>query len=82
MEDAINTRLGAQMLIEGTVWSGIKKCVIEDGGYAVLRDCDLGGGTNAAPTGTLTSVPYTYTLYSVASATSIVAANQGAILTW
>lgn len=83
MEDAVNTRQGAQMLIENSVWSGIKKCVIStDAGYAVLRGCDLGGGTNSAPTGTLTSVPYSYSLLAVTSVTSVVGANQGAILTF
>ncbi|RPB14148.1 pectate lyase a [Morchella conica CCBAS932] len=83
MEDAVNTRQGAQMLLENSVWSGITKCVISsDAGYAVLRGCDLGGGTNSAPTGTLTSVPYSYTLLPVTSVPSVVGANQGAILTW
>lgn len=81
MEDAVNTRLGAQILIENSVWGGIKKCVIStDAGFAVIRGSDLGGGANSAATGTLTSVPYSYSLLAVASVASVVAANQGAIL--
>ncbi|KAL0632866.1 hypothetical protein Q9L58_008240 [Maublancomyces gigas] len=81
MEDAVNTRLGAQLLIENSVWSGIKKCVIStDAGFAVIRGSDLGGGVNSAATGTLTSVPYSYTLLAVTSVASVVGANQGAVL--
>lgn len=81
MEDAINTRLGAQILIENSVWSGIKKCVISsDAGFAVIRGSDLGGGTNSAATGSLTSVPYSYTLLPLGSVASVVGANQGAVL--
>lgn len=81
MEDAVNTRLGAQLLIENSVWSGIKKCVIStDAGFAVIRGSDLGGGVNSAATGTLTSVPYSYSLLAVTSVASVVGANQGAIL--
>ncbi|RPB05127.1 pectin lyase-like protein [Choiromyces venosus 120613-1] len=85
MEGAVNTCLGAQILVENTVFSGITKCIIStDVGYAVLKNSDLGGGTNSAPTstGTLNSVPYTYSLVPLASTTAVVGANQGAILSF
>ncbi|EAU31296.1 pectate lyase B precursor [Aspergillus terreus NIH2624] len=63
VSDAINTRQGAQVLVESNQFVGVKKPLYStDGGYAVARDNDFGDGENAAPAGTLTSVPYDYEL--------------------
>ena len=51
-----------------------------DVGYVVASGNDLGGGANTAPTGTISSVPYAYTLDATTSVPSVVLANAGAIL--
>ena len=81
--DGINTRDGAQLLIENNVFSGVSKAIYAtDVGYAVVRGNDLGTGTNTAPAGTLTTVPYSYTLTPVSSVVSTVLAGAGATLTF
>ncbi|KFY07692.1 hypothetical protein V492_06910 [Pseudogymnoascus sp. VKM F-4246] len=61
--DAINTRDGAQVLVESNVFSGVSKPLYStDAGYAVENDNDFGDGANNALAGTLTSVPYSYEL--------------------
>jgi pectate lyase len=46
-------------------------------GYAVANDVDLGSGTNTAPKGTLTSVPYSYTKLGSSKVKASVQANAG-----
>lgn len=64
----VNTRLGAQVLIESTAFTGTKKPVVaeysDETGFAVLNDVELGGGENSAPKGTLkgADLPYKYDL--------------------
>jgi pectate lyase len=59
VSDGINTRQGAELLIQNNVWSGAKKAVYStDGGKAVAEGNDFGESENAAPTGSLTKVPY------------------------
>lgn len=87
MGTGINTRMGAQMLIESTVFenSGTKAIETADSdedGFAVVNDVDLGGSTNTAPKGTLASVPYEYTLLGSASVKSAVTASAGQTLTF
>ncbi|KAI1303811.1 polysaccharide lyase family 1 protein [Xylaria venustula] len=84
---AINTRLGAQVLVESTVFenSGDDAIYFADSdytGYAVVRDVDLGGSTNSAPTGTLTSVPYTYSLLGSGNVKASIVASAGANLSF
>ncbi|KAI1129683.1 polysaccharide lyase family 1 protein [Nemania abortiva] len=79
---AINTRLGAQLLVESCVFEscGTKAIYFADSdttGYAVVKDVNLGGSTNSAPAGTLTSVPYSYSLLGSGSTKSSVVANAG-----
>lgn len=72
----MNTRMGAQALVESSVFNDVKDPVTsrfsDEVGYAVINDCDLGSGSNeyAAPEGTLTSVPYDYELVGSASVQS------------
>jgi pectate lyase len=79
----INTRDSAQMLIESSVWENCPKKAIfsnDSGagpGYAVVRDLNLGGSQNLAATGTLSSVPYSYTLLGSAKTKASVMANAG-----
>lgn len=79
--DGINTRDGAQLLIQNNVFKGIDKAIYStDGGYAVAQGNDFGGSSNTAPAGTLTSVPYAYTLDSTSSLASSVVSSAGANL--
>jgi len=64
----VNTRMGAQALVESSVFDAVKDAVTsrfsKEIGYAVMNDVDLGSASdkNPAPEGTLTSVPYEYEL--------------------
>jgi pectate lyase len=81
--DGINTRDGAQLLVENNVWTGTTKPLYStDEGFAVARGNDFGGASNTAPTGTLTSVPYSYSLTAVGSVKSTVTASAGATLSF
>lgn len=78
----INTRMGAQLLVESSVFenSGSKAIYSADSdvvGYAVVSDVSLGGSANTAATGTLKSVPYSYSKLGSGSVKSSVTANAG-----
>ncbi|KAI0203648.1 polysaccharide lyase family 1 protein [Astrocystis sublimbata] len=79
---AINTRMGAQVLVESTVFENCGKKAIyfadsKETGYAVARDVSLGGSENTAPAGTLTSVPYKYSLLGASSTKNSIMSNAG-----
>ncbi|KAF5371473.1 hypothetical protein D9615_009602 [Tricholomella constricta] len=91
--DGINTRVGAQLLVENNVWSefliprrdgimiGAKKPLYStDGGFAVARGNDFGGAANTAPAGTFTQAPYSYTLIATSSVRSAVVSSSGQTL--
>ncbi|KAJ8508422.1 hypothetical protein ONZ45_g9307 [Pleurotus djamor] len=82
--DGINTRVGAQLLVENNIWTGSNKKPLysTSSGYAVARGNDFGGGSNTAPTGTFTQAPYSYSLLSTSSTLSSVRANAGATLSF
>jgi len=81
--DGINTRQGAQVLVENNVWSGCKKAVYStDGGYAVVSGNDFGGASSTAPAGTLTSVPYQYTKVAASAVKSAVVGKAGNTLSF
>lgn len=83
VSDGINTRQGAQLLVEGNVWSGGKKPLYStDDGYAVARDNDFGDGENTAPEGTLTSVAYEYDLLAASAVKDAVVGTAGQTLTF
>ncbi|KAI0133822.1 pectate lyase a [Xylariales sp. AK1849] len=87
LDSGINTRMGAQLLVESNVFedSATKAIFSDDSdetGYAVVNDVDLGGSTNTAPTGTLTSVPYSYTLLGSGSVKASVVGSAGQTLTF
>ncbi|RPB12279.1 pectate lyase plyA [Morchella conica CCBAS932] len=80
LNDGINTRDGAQLLIENNVFVNTEDAIYStDAGYAVATGNDLGIGTNEALVGTITSssLPYTYTLDAV-SALSALTTSAGA----
>ncbi|KAJ8088784.1 hypothetical protein PM082_014030 [Marasmius tenuissimus] len=81
--DGINTRVGAQLLVENNVWTAPKKPLYStSGGFAVARGNDFGGGTNTAPAGDFNTAPYQYSLLSTGSVKSSVTANAGQTLTF
>ncbi|KAJ5121729.1 hypothetical protein N7448_002861 [Penicillium atrosanguineum] len=63
VSDGINTRDGAQLLVESNTFVDSKKSLYStNDGFAVSSDNDFGDGENAAETVNLTNVPYSYTL--------------------
>jgi pectate lyase len=60
VSDGINTRDGAQLLVQNNVFAGSKKALYStDGGFAVASGNDFGDSENTAGAGTLTKAPYT-----------------------
>ncbi|KAF5859395.1 hypothetical protein ETB97_002902 [Aspergillus alliaceus] len=83
VSDGINTRKGAQLLVEGNKFDGGKKPLYStDSGYAVAKDNDFGSGENTAPEGTLTSVPYKYDLIAASAVKGAVHGTAGQTLTF
>lgn len=86
MDTGINTRMGAQLLIESSVFSGVSDAIesadSDTVGYAVCNDIDLGDGANTADEGTLTSVPYDYTLLGADAVVASVTAEAGQTLSF
>ncbi|PVF97225.1 pectin lyase-like protein [Serendipita vermifera] len=86
MSDGINTRVGAQLLVQNNVWSGTcsKALYSTDGGYAVASGNDFGSCSsgNTATAGSLKSVPYSFTLTSTSSVKSTVTSGAGAKLSF
>ena len=81
--DGINTRDGAQLLVENNVWlNTTNPLYATDVGYAVARGNDFGSGNDTAPVGTLTSVPYTYSLLAASAVRAAVLATAGATLSF
>lgn len=82
----VNTRMGAQLLIESSVFSDTKRAVTfldsKTTGYAVVNDVDLGGSTNDAPKGTFTKPDYSYTLLGSSKVKAAVVGTAGQTLTF
>lgn len=81
LDTGINTRMGAQLLVESNVFAAVtdplESADSDTAGYAVSRDNDFGGGVNSAPAGTLTAVPYEYTLLGSANVKAAVVGTAG-----
>ena len=85
VSDGINTRKGAQLLVESNVWEGGKKALYStDGGYATSNDNDFGGAKHTAEEGSLSSkdFPYKYTLLGSGKVKSAVVGTAGATLSF
>jgi pectate lyase len=83
VNDGINTRDGAQLLVESNQFVNSKKPLYStDAGYAVSNDNDFGGGANTALAGTLKSVPYTYTKVGSGKVKAAVVGSAGATLSF
>ncbi|KAJ7916261.1 pectate lyase [Mycena leptocephala] len=80
-DDGINTRDGAQLLVENNVWTGTDKPLYStDGGFAVATGNDFGGAANTAPTGTFTSAPYSYSKLAASAVRAAVVSTAGQTL--
>ncbi|TKX19726.1 hypothetical protein C1H76_7924 [Elsinoe australis] len=77
----VNTRMGAQVLVESTVFANTAKPIgswdSKTTGSAVVKDVDLGGAPNAAARGTLQSVPYSIAALGAANVRGAVAGKVG-----
>ncbi|RDW85469.1 hypothetical protein BP5796_03794 [Coleophoma crateriformis] len=88
MNTGIDTRDGAQLLVQSNVFSNVTEPIASlyssSSGYATAIDNDLGGQSNTAPAGNLTStsMPYTYTLLGSANVEAAVVGTAGATLTF
>lgn len=86
MSTGINTRMGAELLVESCAFSGVEKAIesadSDTVGYATVNDVDLGDGTNTADAGSLSSVPYEYSLLGSASVKSSVTSTAGQTLSF
>lgn len=83
VNDGINTRDGAQVLVQSNVFVGSSKPLYStDDGYAVATGNDFGSGSNQAEAGTLTSVPYSYSLLGSANVKSAVVGTAGQTLSF
>ncbi|TEY86607.1 hypothetical protein BOTCAL_0005g00280 [Botryotinia calthae] len=82
----IDTRDGAQILVQSNVFKNVSEPIAalysDDTGYANAFDNDLGGYSNTAPVGTLTttSLPYSYSLLGSGSVVAAVVGSAGATL--
>ena len=60
----VNARMGAQILLESSAFTGVEEAVLskdsDEVGYVTVDDVDLGGGSNTVAAGTLTiaDLPY------------------------
>ncbi|KAF0327388.1 hypothetical protein GQ607_005249 [Colletotrichum asianum] len=85
----VNTRMGAQVRVESSVFENSSKKVIlsadsKETGYATVSDMSYGGGENTAPKGDLGSskIPYSFTLYGKANVKSKVVGTAGQTLSF
>ncbi|KAF7562908.1 hypothetical protein G7046_g1219 [Stylonectria norvegica] len=84
----INTRMGAQVLVESTVFENTEKAIAtldsDDDGYATVNDVNLGGSTNTAPAGSIkaSDIPYKYTLLGSSKTKAAVVGVAGQTLTF
>lgn len=83
--DGINTRDGAQALVESNAWVASKKALYStDAGYAVANDNDFGTSSNKATKGTLTAskLGYSYTLLGSRKVKASVVGTAGVTLSF
>ena len=90
MDTGLNSRMGAQALIQSSVFENVGKKAIysessDEVGYVVAEDVVLGGeSANTAPLGNLSAddIPYEFTLLGSASVPSTVPGEAGQVLTF
>lgn len=83
IEYAINSRMGAQVLVEGNVFRNTSLAITtslysREDGYAVERNNDFGGSdNNITQVGTFTSPPYSYRMDRLSKISYLVKQNAG-----
>lgn len=89
VSSAVNTRMGARVVVESNAFRGVKDAITsadsDEVGTAVARDNDLGGAASKAPAGAFgvaAVIPYQYTLLGSAAVPGRVPGEAGAILTF
>jgi pectate lyase len=83
VKDGINTRNGAQVLVESNDFDDCANPLYStDKGYAVASDNDFGSGSNEALKGTISSVPYSYTKLGSAKVKAAVYGTAGNTLSF
>jgi len=84
VNDVINVRKGAQALVENNVFSGTKKPLysVDNTGGAVSKGNDFGGAEATLTSGSLNTVPYTYTAAAIAGAAAGIKAGAGNTLSF
>ncbi|KAI9150198.1 putative pectate lyase A [Paramyrothecium foliicola] len=82
----VNSRMGAQALVESTVFKNTPIAITsrdsKQVGYVTTKDVVLGGGKNEAPAGSLSSVPYSYSVLGSGKVAGTVPSQAGAVLTF
>lgn len=80
-DTGVNTRMGAQVLVESSVFSDVKDALLskdsKETGGAVTKDVSFGSSENSAPKGTLTSVPYNYSVLGSGKVKAAVVGTAG-----
>lgn len=83
VNDGINVRDGAQVLVQDNVFVDSPQPLYStDTGYAVASRNDFGEGENDALVGTISSVPYSYSLLGSANVKAAVVGTAGATLSF
>ncbi|CAE6496876.1 unnamed protein product [Rhizoctonia solani] len=83
VNDGINTRVGAELLVQNNVFESVGKPLYStDNGYANASGNDFGGGSNTALTTSWDAVDYSYNLIPTTSVKSTVNSNAGATLSF
>ncbi|CEL63932.1 putative pectate lyase A OS=Neosartorya fumigata (strain CEA10 / CBS 144,89 / FGSC A1163) GN=plyA PE=3 SV=1 [Rhizoctonia solani AG-1 IB] len=83
VNDGINTRVGAELLVQNNVFENVGKPLYSiDNGYANASGNDFGGKSNTAPTTSWTAVGYSYSLTATSAVKSAVNSNAGATLSF
>ncbi|KAG9107342.1 hypothetical protein FRC07_008642 [Ceratobasidium sp. 392] len=79
--DGINTRVGAELLVQNNVFESVKKPLYStDNGYANASGNDFGGVNSTALTTTWNAVGYSYTLKPASEVKAYVNSAAGALL--
>ncbi|CEL61316.1 putative pectate lyase A OS=Neosartorya fumigata (strain ATCC MYA-4609 / Af293 / CBS 101355 / FGSC A1100) GN=plyA PE=3 SV=1 [Rhizoctonia solani AG-1 IB] len=82
-QDGINTRVGAELLVQNNVWEGCKNSVYStDNGYANVSGNDYGGKDATALATTWNSVGYSYALKDASEVKAYVESVAGAKLSF
>ncbi|KAG9101852.1 hypothetical protein FRC06_002555 [Ceratobasidium sp. 370] len=82
VDTAINTRVGAELLVQNVFETVRVPIMSTDNGYVNESGDDFGGATWSAPSTSWNAVGYSYSLTATSSVKSYVNSNAGAILSF